>query len=186
MSKNRRGEAPALGYGQEWHLPGVPWGSAMTPHCVSLEGGGSEHPKEENREQKSKRHSHEVSADVNERIVPGASAWVLQHSAESPGTRQSIAMEPRVFPCLAKRTSNIGKTGSLEPQPHPCSLASQSWWAIPVLIPGDTQMEPWRVTSAGTVASSTSGEITLASASPCVLDPSASGAARWKQYQTLC
>lgn len=50
MPKNRRREAPALGYGQDWHLPRVPWGSAVTPHCVSLEGGGSEHAKEENRD----------------------------------------------------------------------------------------------------------------------------------------
>lgn len=31
----------------------VPWGSAVAPHSVSLEGG-SEHPREENREQEPK------------------------------------------------------------------------------------------------------------------------------------
>lgn len=87
-------------------------------------------------------------------------------------------MEPRVFPHLAKRTPYRGKTGSLDPQLHPCSLASQSWWVIPTLIPGHTQVELWKVTFGGLVASSTAGEITLASASPCVLKPPGSGAAR--------
>lgn len=47
VSKNRRGEAPALGQGQGWHLPRV-------PTVCPLRGGHSDHLGEENREQKPK------------------------------------------------------------------------------------------------------------------------------------